>query len=473
MNILLIKSTGLTKENPGVTYPLGLMYLSAMVKHHSPSYKIRIIDLRVTKLSTHKLAEIVESFNPQIVGISAVTMEAINMHEVAAVAKDVIPDSIVITGGPHPTAFYKKILEDPNIDYAVIGEGEETFLELLHTLEKGGDITRVNGIAYRKDNEVQLTPARKYIENLDNLPMPDWDAIDIDLYSRFYSMTNLGKRRYMAMFTSRSCPYRCIYCHNIFGKGFRARSPENVIQEIDILYNKYRIKDFEILDDIFNFDKYRAEKICDLIFENNYDITLSFPNGLRTDRLERVTLEKMRRAGTRYISVAVESASPRIQKLIKKNLHIEKVNEMIDIAVSLKIFTNGYFMLGFPTETMEELNATVNFALKSRLHTAHFFIVTPFEGTELYTRFKELVKNNNINFSEYNYYRASFKLSEVTPRKLFYVQLFAYLRFYFNPVRMVRICYAYFLNSFSWSDIFFYFWYVLSNAVIRLVRGII
>ncbi len=275
----------------------------------------------------------------------------------------------------------------------------------------------------------------------------------------------------MVMFTSRSCPYRCIYCHNMFGKGFRARSPENVIEEIDVLYNKYNISEIEILDDIFNFDLKRVERICDLIIERGYKISLAFPNGLRADRLEKRTLEKMRLAGTKFISVAVESASPRIQKMIKKNLNIPKVAEVIDYAAGLGIFTNGFFMIGFPTESLEEIKQTVDFALRSRLHTAHFFIVTPFEGTELYENYKELVRNNRIDFSNYNYYRSSFKLSELSSEKLQQIQFLSYFRFYLNPKRALRIAYSYIENSGNIKGLIFYGWYILRTGIIRIMRN--
>lgn len=471
MNILLIKARGTSAEHPSVTPPIGLMYIAAYLKKINPSHRIEIIDLRVKNLPMNKLREAVEGFNPQVVGISAVTMESLNMHEIAAVVKSQLSDCKVVVGGPHPSSFVRQTISDSNIDFIVVGEGELTFAELIKSLENGDDTSSVKGIVFKRNGEISVTPQREYIQDLDSLPFPLWELIDIELYSNYYSMSLRGKRRYMVMFTSRSCPYRCIYCHNMFGKGFRARSPENVIEEIGVLYNKYNISEIEILDDIFNFDLKRVERICDLIVERGYKLNIAFPNGLRADRLEKRTLEKMRDAGTRFISVAVESVSPRIQKMIKKNLNISKVKEIIIYAAELGIFTNGFFMLGFPTESLEEVKETVGFALRSKLHTAHFFIVTPFEGTELYEKYKELVRNSGVDFSNYNYYMSSFKLSELSTKKLQRIQFFSYFRFYFNPKRALRIVYSYTKNTGSASGLIFYMWYILRTGILRIIRS--
>lgn len=470
MNILLIKAKGTSIEHPSLTPPLGLMYIAAYLKKINPSHKIEMIDLRVQNLPMNKLREVAEGFNPQVVGISAVTMESLDMHEIAAVVKSQLSECKIVVGGPHPSSFIRPTISDSNIDYIVIGEGELTFAELIKVLDNGDNISSVKGIVFKKNGEICITPQREYIQDLNSLPFPLWDLIDFETYSGYYSMSLRGKRRYMVMFTSRSCPFRCIYCHNMFGKGFRARSPENVIEEIDVLYNKYNISEIEILDDIFNFDLKRVERICDLIVERGYKINIAFPNGLRADLLEKKTLEKMKDAGTRFISIAVESTSPRIQKMIKKNLNISKVAEVINYAAGLGIFTNGFFMMGFPTESLEEVKRTVDFALRSKLHTAHFFIVTPFEGTELYENYKELVRNSGVDFSNYNYYRSSFKLSELSTKKLQQLQFYSYFQFYLNPKRALRILYAYIKNSGTTYGLIFYVWYILRTGIIRIAR---
>lgn len=469
MNILLLKARGaslLTYHS--ATQPLGLMYIASCLKRKHPSINIKIIDTRVTKFSREKLRVLLEEFHPEITGISAVTMEANSMHELAGIVKATLPECKVIAGGPHPTSFLKKTLEDMNIDFTVKGEGELTFEELVESIKKEVDVRKVKGIAFRNNGDLIQTEPREYISGLDSLPFPAWDLIDIEAYSRFWSMSPRGPRRYMVIYTSRSCPYHCIYCHNIFGKGFRARSPENVLEEIDILYNKYGIKELEVVDDIFNLDVQRAERICDLIIERGYDLAIAFPNGLRSDRLDKNLLEKLHRAGTRFISFAVESASLRIQKLIKKNLNLEKVKEAIKTAVELGIFSNGFFMIGFPTETEEEIKHTIKFAINSKLHTAYFFIVKPFEGTELFERFGLNRVSQLKDYTDSSYFKIKYNLSQVDDKKLLKLCQLAYFKFYFNPVRITRIICNYAMNSPHLMNIIYFFWSCVKITFVRL-----
>lgn len=462
MKILLIKARGLTFQNFHITPPLGLMYLAGYLRETFKNIEVKILDTRVYKNRyKERLAVELKDFEPAMVGISAVTMEAKSMHEIAGMVKEVLPESKVVVGGAHPTSFLRRTLEDRNIDYVVRGEGEETFAELVRVIVEEGEVRKVKGIAYREDGDLVETEPRGYIEDLNTLPFPAWDMINIDDYARFWSMSPRGKRRYMVIYTSRSCPYRCIYCHNIFGKGFRARSPENVIEEIDILYNRYNIKEIEIVDDIFNFDSKRVERICDLIVERGYDLRIAFPNGLRSDLLNNSLLEKMRKAGTVFITFAVESASPRIQRLIKKNLRLDKVKEAIEHAVKLGIFSNGAFMLGFPTETEEEVKETIRFAVESNLHSAYFFIVTPFEGTELFEMVSEEVRRS-LHYNEYSYYRTNHQISDVKEGKLFKLWHIAYLKFYLSSLRSIRYVYTMYKNKVS-----------ILNIVIMFLHGIL
>lgn len=465
MNILFIKATGVTKYNITVTQPLGMMYLASYLReNYKAGCNLKLVDMRLSGNTPDKVEMAIKEFRPDIVAISAVTMEANCMHDIAKKIKTEFPKCKVVVGGPHPTAFTKKTLDDSNIDVAVIGEGEMTFYELVEAFDKGNDISHINGIAFIKDGAMMRTQDREYIKDLDSIPFPAWDLIEFDEYKNYLTNTPLGFRNDMMLFTSRACPYNCIYCHRIFGKVFRARSAENVMAEIDVLYNKYGVRDYDIVDDCFNLDAKRAEKICDTIIERGYKVHLSFPNGLRTDRLEKGLLEKLAKAGTVFISFAVETATPRLQKLIKKNLNIDKVKSIIDYAPKLGILTNGFFMLGFPTETEDEIRSTINYALTSNLHQAAFLIVTPFEGTELYEKYGKQRDLSNIDFNEYSYHKSSFNLSEISDAKLSEIQRNGYVKFYFSPKRIFRILYIYVILG-HLSSLFFLFKYTLKMMI--------
>ena len=249
-------------------------------------------------------------------------------------------------------------------------------------------------------------------------------------------MSRTGSGKYMSLFSSRGCPYHCIYCHNIFGKKFRFRSAESLFNEIRHLYDVYKIPDFEIFDDIFNFDRNRLFEFCDLIIESGMKITIAFPNGLRGDLLDEQQLSKLKQAGVIFIAFAIETGSPRMQKIIKKNVQLEKIKKNIEIAHSLRIHSHGFFMIGFPGETVEEMKMTVDFMLSSKLHTSALFAVMPFEGTELGEITKKMGKMPVSDFLM-NYHKEDFiNLTDVPSKEVNRIRRQALLKFYLNPIRL-------------------------------------
>lgn len=439
--VLLIKTANVSKLDAGSCHPLGLMYLAAMVKREMPHVDVKILDLRVQKKPYHPeiLRKEIQSYAPDMAGISTLTVEAKNMHDVAGVIKSVDVQIPVIVGGPHASSFTEEILTDKNVDVVVKGEGELTFLDLLRTLEHKTPLQDVQGIAFRENGNVAQTLPRSAIEDLDSLPFPAWELLDLEAYTRFKGAGAWGGRRYISVFTSRACPYKCNYCHTNFGKKFYARAPRNVVDELEILNKKYGFVEFEFLDDIFNLDRPRVMDICNLIIERGLKIRMMFPNGLRSDILTEELLIKMEEAGTCYISIAIESASKRIQKLIQKNLLIDKAKRTIEICDKLGIYTHGYFMLGFPTETREEMQATINFAAQSPLVSASFFCVTPFKGTSLWDKYHHIVERYSQPFQNFDYFRNRLNLSDVKPEEVFSLQRMANVKFWFSRGRITRL----------------------------------
>jgi|YelNatPaOPRAMG01_1025707.scaffolds.fasta_scaffold26679_2 radical SAM superfamily enzyme YgiQ (UPF0313 family) len=438
--ILLVKSTTSYSKHTGTPPPLGIMYLASYLQAGGYD-SIRLFDARLYKEPVKELYKLISEYRPDIVGVSALTLEASYLHTVAYITKSIDINIKVVAGGPYATSTPSTLMNDKNIDVGVIGEGEITFKELLDSYEHDGDLYNIRGIVFKSHNGFITTPSRPYIEALDTLPYPSWDLIDLNAYFVRRGMSTIGIRRYMTILTSRGCPFHCTYCHNIMGKKFRARSVDNVLKEMQVLIEAYHINDFEIIDDISNFDRERFKRILKGIIDKGWKITLSFPNGVRTDMLDEEIIHLMKKAGTSELSVAIETASQRLQKMVKKNLHLEKIKKMIDIAVKDGIFVRGFFMLGFPTETEEELRSTINFACMSRLHEAIFFKVNPFGGTELYKQANERGKlpSSDMNTSNFSYYTTSFNLSELSNRKFNRLYTWAYIRFYFSMKRIFSI----------------------------------
>lgn len=455
---MLIKASYLKYYNRGISPPLGVMSLASFLRSKEKDAKIEIVDTRVECRNPEELRRKILDFKPDVVGISAITVERRSMHSIAKTIKEVSKNIPVVAGGPHPTSYPEEVMADENIDYLVIREGEHTFYNLLLSLSRGKEPYNIRGVFYRDGNGIRFTGEPLFIENLDELPFPAWDLVNPHYYYRNFRFTPVGQKRpYIAVLTSRACPYRCVYCHNIFGKKPRMRSAENVVDEIEELTKRLGVREVEVLDDIFNLYEDRVIRIFEEVMRRNLRLSFSFPNGLRSDRLSRETLEVMKRGGTYYISFAIETASPRMQKVIKKNLDLEKARKAIEDAVSLGIFSNGFFMLGFPGETEKEMRTTIEFATKSRLHTAMFFVVIPHKGTELYEMYPPGDLEDLGDPDGFDYFRR-WKVLGIPSFKRLYRE--AYIKFYMSPGRIWRIWKDY---PFPRKELFSRFFYTISK----------
>ncbi len=424
-----------------LSFPLGLMYLASALRQ-SGGHTVTIIDPKLKYLSDEEILHKLSEFSPDYIGINGMTYEAEEIHRMAPMLKKAFPGTPVLIGGVHASVDPEALIENPDIDYVVIGEGERTLPRLIDEIERGNSCPDLDGLAFRGAvGKVVLRPLTDIISDLDTLPFPAWDLIDVDQYfPKVRQSVIYAQKRYMTIFSSRGCPYQCTYCHRVFGKQFRARSPENVFQEIKHLYEHYDIRELHIADDCFNLDIERAEAILDLICSNGLKLNISFPNGLRADRLTPGLLRKMKAAGTYMVSYAVETASPRLQKAIKKNAQLDKILEVVKETDRLGIIANGFFMMGFPGETREEMDMTIQYACRSRFHTASFFVVTPNPGTELHADVQNAILKKADNGGQFHYFH-TYGISEVDDRTLQKLLKQANYRFYGNPRRMLRFLY--------------------------------
>ncbi len=436
--ILLIKATVENSMNEFSSPPIGIMSIASIARERC-GWDVRIIDSFLHDDPEKEILDAITNWKPDVAGLSALTAEAQSMHRLAKVVRKGASEAIILAGGPHPSHYPVETLEDLSIDAAVISEGEATAEQLLNAIAKGELWREVKGIAVRDENgEVIRREPQPFIDYLDALPFPAWDLVDISAYAVRRGM-DTSFRRYMTIMTSRACPYKCTYCHEIFGKIFRANSPEYVLKMINTLVEKYKVFHFDIVDDIFNFDGKRMETILDTLIEKGPSINFAFPNAIRADILTEEQIDKLCRAGCDYVCLAVETASPRLQKQIKKNLNTDKVMASIEAFARRRVFTVGYFMTGFPTETEEEIKKTYDYAFRSPLHMAFFFTVTPFEGTELYNENIDSVDCNANELSTHYIFQSS-NLSEVPEKRFLRLKTMAHIRFHFNVKRLYRIC---------------------------------
>ena len=338
MRILLIKPN--YNDATDVTPPLGTGYLAAVARQGG--HEVRLLDNRIRSQSHSHYIATLKSWRPDIVGFSAVTYEKELVKKLVCEARDLLPEVKTVIGGPIAWADPADALLEGMIDYAVQGEGETAFRKLLAKIDdgqRGDDLPSV--ATWNESGEVRINPPEEFIQKVDELPFPAWDLFDMPSYHRSPRMGYVFKyKEYFPIFSSRGCPYGCIYCHKIFGRRYRARSPENVLREIETLVQQYRIREIQIVDDTFNVDMERAKRIFEGIIERNMKIGICFPSGLRGDLLNEEFIDLMARAGTFRVSVAVETASPKIQRLIKKNVDLEKLREVIRLMVKKRMITN-------------------------------------------------------------------------------------------------------------------------------------
>lgn len=393
MNILLVRAKP-TFMDMILGIPIGLAMVGAVIdrlkRHH-----VEILDLALepsTEAAEKKLRErLTGERRYDLVGLTCMTVEYEPSCAAARIVKSIDPAIKVVFGGQHPTIQTEEVCRNDFCDFVVVGEGEETFLDLIHALEQKAPPALIFGLAYKEEGQVVVNPPRPAIGDLDTLPFPAYHLLDVERYFELEAARYTPKhKRCLQIFTSRGCPWRCTYCHDLFGKKFRARSAENVLAEIRLLYDQYGVRELMVEDDIFNLDMDRAKKICDLIIESGMKIYLQFGNGLRLERFDEELVRKLALAGAHHIAIAIESASPRIQRLIKKNLKLDKTQQVFTWMRKYKINSLGFFMLGFPFETQEEIEQTIRYARETDLDEALFSIVVPYSGTELNRQVAEM-----------------------------------------------------------------------------------
>lgn len=393
MRILLTSAEdiGAFPDGKGKAYPkLGLLSLAAYLKQHMPADQVPEMtyhDMLLDGLDAAAVGDLVATHQPDVIAISCLSFSQAAFHDVAAAVKLARPETLVMGGGPYASSLRMRVLDDPNVDILIFDEGEQTFLELVGRLVTGEDYQDVAGICYRDSaGRVRMTKARELIADLDTLPLPALDMVDFDNYAAFNPHLDTGGR-FFPIVTSRGCPFTCIYCHDLHGKRTRFRSPDSVLTEIKHLYYEHDVRCFYIYDDIFNVRRERAKEICRRIIDSDMDIAIDFLNGLRADLMDHELIDLMIDAGTYYFAYAIETATPRIQDLIQKHNKLDVLADTIEYTVQQgegRCVVATYNMIGFPTETEDEVWNTIEFNRSLSHHIADVAVAIPQENTELF-----------------------------------------------------------------------------------------
>ena len=323
------------------------------------------------------LQTLIEDFNPQVAGITAVTMTFDHAIGVIEDIKRIDPDILTVMGGPHVSFCARETLKAyPQLDVIGLGEGERTIVELVRTANNGHTWTGVNGIAYRKGSEICFTEKREPIENLDDLPAPDRRLLPLGRYRA------LGMP--ISLTTSRGCPHKCIFCvgRKMVGVKVRYRSADRIVDELEYL-NSLNFHQINIADDHFTANKNHCNAVCDEIIKRG--LQLKWTSFARVDTVSDTVLAKMKAAGCSAVSFGIESANPQILKTIKKGITLKQVEDAVDMCRRAAIMPFASFILGLPGETPQTIKKTMEFGnrLKKLGLSFGFHLLAPFPGTEV------------------------------------------------------------------------------------------
>lgn len=435
-NVLLINPVDETAVKNGLGLkipPLNLMYLAGALE--KASIPVKIIDDDLYQAGFEKIASLASKMDPMIVGVTATTATIKNALDYVKSIKNVLPNTLTVIGGPHPTFLPNETLKCENsLDVVVIGEGEETLVDLAEKYSKTGNrgLSDVNGITYRDDNKIRMTQPRPLIKDLDSLPFPARHLVPF----KDYELSSQAG----GMITSRGCVFNCNYCSSslIMGKKFRTRSAENVVDELEELHYKYGLKDVAFLDDIFMLNKKRAGLIADEIKNRNLDI--SFIASSRVNTVDESLLESLKNSGMSTLYCGVESGSQRVLDLMGKGITLKQAENAFKTAKKVGVDIVGSFILGYPGETVKEMDQTIDFSIKLDPDYSQYSILTPFPGTPIYYELKQKNLLDTENWDKYTVLKSVINYEKLgLSKKLVERKLTkAYLKFYTRPKYVIK-----------------------------------
>lgn len=397
--------------------PMELMSLGAIVKNWKRG-DVLLVDAIAEKLSLKATLDMIKSFSPNII-VTLLAFESFTEDmEVIHHLKASFPGIKLVCFGYYPTIFPEEILQRTKIDYILREEPEIPFSDLYDALERGEKYPDAHGIAYLKEEKPVVNSAKRNFD-LNNLPFPDRSLVRTDFYS-----SKLMKKPFTAIQTSRGCPFSCNYCVRTYGKVLVERSPENILQELEEIVNKYKITNIRFLDDTLNIKKERVKIICQEIIKRGLKFNWSCLT--RIDTTNKENLQLMHKAGCQQIYVGIESGSQEVLDYYQKGYPVKNVIENIRLIREAKIECIGWFIVGGPGENEETFNHSIQLACTADLDYVIVSKIIPYPGTRLFERLK-----NKIDFSLFPYLNR-FSETESDEKYLQRERKF-YRKFYFRP----------------------------------------
>ena len=406
--------------------PLGLAYLGAVAEKEG--HQVTVIDCQGEKLTYDTFRQRIKQVPSDVVGVTSTTLLYNSAKTIMEIAREEQPNAITMIGGSHVSFWDENALnESPAIDIIVRREGELTFLELLQRIEAKMNFEGVLGTTFRgSDGKIIRNEDRPFLHDLDSLPSPAYHLLPLNSYHR------MGKTIFPIV-TSRGCVQWCDFCSTVrmFGRGYRVRSPKKVVDDMEMLHNKYGQSQFTFYDDAFTVNRQHTLEMCADIKARKLDVTWDCET--RVDAVDKELLEKMHDAGCITIWFGVESGSERILDQMHKKIKPEGVRAAFKMAQKAGMMTIASAVIGFPGETEETAWETINFINSLNPDDIGFYVATPYPGTPMY---EQVVKNGWLRITDFNKYDTAtptFETPELSMEKIREIKYKAHQKFYLRP----------------------------------------
>ena len=423
-----LQKSGQWKKQGVIRCPLNISMLASFIREKG-RYDCSIVDFEVTPASSpEQMARLILGLSPKYVCFTSLTPRFPTIVKISQEIKKIDAGIVTIVGGPHITGTPTTALYE-GISYGVVGEGEEAMLDLLNSLEDGKDPSRVQNIVYRDGKTIKVNKPRPFIKDLDRLPFPAWDLMRIDEYKD----PTYFEGSHLAIFSSRGCPFDCIFCASCvtWDRKIRFRSTENVLREIRHIVNVLKVNNIMFWDDSFALDKKRALEICDGIIREK--IRINYTVQLRADSVSGELVGALKRSGCSFAAIGVESGNENILKAIGKNETKEQFKKAIQMMKDARLRTIASYIIGLPGDTHETIKETIDFAFELDADQSKFMILAPYPGTAVYRLACERGLVDPASFRQMeqtNYYDSvGINLSRVSDEDLIRYQDEAYARF--------------------------------------------
>ena len=431
MKVLLVKPYNLSDH---IQPSLGLGYLATAIRGR---HEVVILDCIKENVNIDKLDRILRQHRPDILGFQCYTFDLKFVTEGLTLAKQIRKNMITVVGGPHPSAMpedlFKRAGED--LDFSFVGETEIGFPRLLDGLNHGRrNLSDIPGLVWRENGRIRSSPA-VFPGDLDALGMPAWDLIHPEAYPESQHGAFYQKFPIAPIMVTRGCPYPCTFCagHVVSGRKIRRRSVDHVLGEIQYLHREFGIREFHIVDDNFTQDGAYAKALLRKLKAMNLGMSWAVPNGIRMDTLDEELLGLMKDTGLYMISLGIESGSDRILKLMKKGITTARIREFVRMIQQAGIDMAGFFILGFPGETVETIRETIRFSTELPLKRANYFTYLPFPGSESYRMLQAKGELQDVDWTHFYFMNAAYVPDGMTRKALKRLQRLAFLKFYLRP----------------------------------------